>query len=88
MKNTNKKINELAVLTGKPIIFNKQCNNYNQIIYFYSTAMNGEGIEPYRRMDKIRMVSIIAKCIQTGKLQYQILDKAKQMLKNLGIDNI
>jgi GTP cyclohydrolase II len=88
MRTKRNQYNDLISLTSRPINFNKNCGNYNSIIQFYSSPMGSNLSEPYKRMDKNRMVSIVARCMQSGKLDPKIYDRAKDMLKNLGIQNI
>jgi hypothetical protein len=81
-------INNLITPNTKSISFNKMCSSYNSIIHFYSSPLGSKLGEPYKHMEKNRMIEIITKSLQSNSLDERYILRSKEMLRHLGIENI
>jgi hypothetical protein len=88
MKVKKNDINNLITPNTKGISFNKMCSSYNSIIQFYSSPLGTKLGEPYKHMEKNRMIAIITKSLQSNSLDENSIIKSKEMLRYLGIKNI
>lgn len=84
MKTTKPDYYELAKMTEKPINLNTNCNSYNAMLAFYTKPMGTKLGEPYKNMEKKRMVSILAKAIVSKKLTLTLEKTAEEMINRLG----
>jgi len=84
MKMTKPDYYELAKMTEKPISLNNNCNSYNAMMTFYTKPMGTKLGEPYKNMEKKRMVSILAKAIISKKLTPTLEKTAMEMINRLG----